>query len=129
MKIKSINIRRAKRLPIGTALVSRRPMQDVYDHPAVYVKTICGWFCTTKAIETKWVHELDRWEFKEVISYTKWYPCTSFAVQNDSRCYGGLVVEPKRFDMSLVSNEWHQKDHRVYLDARDIAIRKFLGEL
>ena len=132
MKVKCINLRRAKRLPIGTMLVSRRPMQDVYDRPVVYVKTNFGWFSAKRITSTnQWVHaDPDHWELrKEVVSYGKWYVCTPFDVQEDSRCYGGLMVEPKKFDMSLVSNEWHQKDHRIYLDARDVAIRRFLGEM
>ena len=128
--IKYINLKRAKRLPVGTALVSRRKMVDVYGHPEIYVKTPFGWFSSHRIIRTnQWVHEADRWELrKEVVTYGTWQACTSRNVQAASKRGGGLLVEPK-FDMSLISNEWHVKDHGSYLDARDVAIRKFLGEL
>ena len=128
MKIKYLNLKRAKRLSNGTALVSRRPMVDVYDHPVIYVKTPFGWFSSHRITQTnQWVHEADHWELLcEVVSYGKWQACTSRNVQAASKW--GFLVE-KNFDMSLISNEWHVKDHRIYLDARDVAIRKFLGEL
>ena len=130
--IKYINLRRAKRLPNGTALISRRPMVDVYDNPEIYVKTPFGWFSSHRITSTnQWVHSgADHWELrKEVVSYGEWQACTSRNVQAASKCWGGLLVEPKKFDMSLISNEWHVKDHSIYLDARDVAIRRFLGEL
>ena len=129
MKVKCINLRRAKRLPNGTALVSRRPMADVYDHPVVYVKTELGWFSSHRITQSnQWVHEADQWELRDIVSYGEWKSCTARAVEAASKCWGGLLVEPE-FDMSLISNEWHARDHHIYLDARDVAIRKFLGEL
>lgn len=131
MKIKFINLRRAKRLPVGTVLVSRRPRQDVYERPTIFVKTGFGWFRVATIVATsQWTHSAGHWEFhREIVSYGKWFHCTSKDVQEDSKYYGGLMVEPTKFDMSLISNEWHRKDRRIYLDARDIAIARFLGEM
>ena len=127
MKVTYLNHRRTKRLPVGTVLISRREMVDVYDHPAVYVKTAFGWFSSHRITSTnQWVHSgADNWELREeVVSYGKWQACTARNVEAASKW--GFQVE-KNFDMSLISNEWHAKDHRIYLDARDVAIRKFLA--